>query len=85
MLIAFSKVVPDYSLGFRVVFRPDPLELIQVMGPKNGPITGKIVEVIHDDSYEKVDDLKKETNIAFYNTIFHYSGSFESVLTHFWQ
>lgn len=59
MLTAFSKVVRDHSLGFRVVFGPDPLELIQVMGPKNGPITGKIVEVIHNDSYEKVDDLKQ--------------------------
>lgn len=45
-------------LGFWIVFRPDPLELVQVMRPKNRPIAGEIVEVVHDDGDEQVDDLK---------------------------
>lgn len=52
MLIVLLKMCPEHLLGFRVVFGPDPFKLIQVMRPKNGPITGEIVKVIHDDSYK---------------------------------
>lgn len=48
--------------GFRVIFSPDLLELIQVVRTKKRPITGQIVKVIHDDSYEQVEDLKKAEN-----------------------
>lgn len=46
------------SLGLRVVLGPDPLELVQVMRPEDGPITCQIVKVIHDDGDKQVDDLK---------------------------
>lgn len=29
------------------------------MWSKNGPVTGQIIKVVHDDGYKKVDDLKK--------------------------
>lgn len=58
MFLRLSTQTNNDSLGFRVVFGPDPFKLIQVMRPQNGPITGQIVKVIHDDSYKQVDDLK---------------------------
>lgn len=53
------------SLGFRVIFGPDPFELIQVVWPENGPITGQIVKVIHDDGNKQVDDLKTQPRNMF--------------------
>jgi len=35
-----------------------------MMGTQNGPISGKIVKVVHDDSHEQVDDLKKKSQIC---------------------
>lgn len=61
---------PEYSLGFRVIFRPDPFKLIQVMWPKNGPITGQVVKVIHDNSNKQVDDLKPG-HAALFFSLFH--------------
>lgn len=49
-----------YALGFRIIFRPDSFELIQVVWPQNGPITSQIIKVVHDDGYKKVDNLKQE-------------------------
>ena len=50
-------------LGFRVVFGPDPLKLIQVMWPQNGPIPSEVVEVVHDDSNKQVNDLANTKEI----------------------
>lgn len=58
-----EKMSSLFSLGLRIIFRPDPFKLIQVVRPKNGPVTGQVIKVIHDDSYEKVDDLKQEKTL----------------------
>lgn len=58
-LVQMCVCVEKNSLGFRVVFGPDPLELIQVMWPEDGPITCQIVKVIHDDGDKQVDDLER--------------------------
>lgn len=63
-----------YSLCFRIVFRPNPFKLIQVVGPKNRPITRQIVKVVHDDRYKQVNDLQQDTRSFF--TLF-YSFSHE--------
>lgn len=47
-----------HSLSLGIIFRPNPLELVQVMRPQDGPITSQVVEVVHDDSYKQVNDLK---------------------------
>ena len=52
-------------LGFRVVFGPDPLELIQVMWPQNGPIPSKVVKVVHDDGHKQVQHLRTDTEHCF--------------------
>ena len=49
----------QYSLGLWIIFRPYPLKLIKMIWAQNGPITGKIVTVVHDDSHKQVNDLKK--------------------------
>lgn len=53
-------VRPRNSLSFRIIFRPDPFKLIQVMWPQYRPITGQIVKVVHDHSNKQVDDLEPE-------------------------
>lgn len=35
-----------------------PYEFVQMMRPKNRPVPRQIVEVIHDNSHEQVDDLE---------------------------
>lgn len=49
-----------HSLGLGVVLSPDPFELIQVMGPEDGPVPCQVVKVVHDDSHEEVNDLRAE-------------------------
>lgn len=48
------------SRGFRVIFSPDLLELVQMMWTKKRPVTGQVVEVVHDDSDKQVEDLRKQ-------------------------
>lgn len=50
----------QHSLGLGVVLSPDPLELVQVMGPEDGPVPCQVVKVVHDDSHEEVNDLRAE-------------------------
>lgn len=52
-----------HSLGFRVVLSPDPFELIQVVGPQDGPVTCEVVKVVHDDSHKEVNDLRAEERV----------------------
>ena len=47
-----------HSLCLRVVLGPESHELVQMVRPQNGPIASEIVEVIHDDSHEQIDNLK---------------------------
>lgn len=54
----WGALVPSRDLlGFRVIFGPDSLEFIQVMGTKDRPIPSQVVKVVHDNSYKEVDDL----------------------------
>lgn len=53
-------LTPCHSLGLRVVLSPDPFELVQVMGPKDGPVAGEVVKVVHDDGHKEVNDLRAE-------------------------
>lgn len=43
--------------GGGVVLGPDPLELVEVVGAEDGPVARQVVEVVHDDGHEEVDDL----------------------------
>lgn len=55
-----SMLTHQHSLGLGVVLSPDPFELIQVMGPEDGPVPCQVVKVVHDDSHEEVNDLRAE-------------------------
>ena len=46
-----------YSLGLRVILRPQSHKLIQMVRPQDGPIPRKVVKVVHDDRHKQVDDL----------------------------
>ena len=45
------------QLGFWVVLRPLSDKLVEVMWAKNGPVASEVVEVVHDDRHEQVDNL----------------------------
>lgn len=51
----------SFILGSWIIFRPDPLELIEVVGTQNGPVPSEIVKIVHDDSNKEVNDLIEET------------------------
>ena len=46
----------DPALGVWVVLGPEGHELPQVVGPEDGPVTGEIVKVVHDDGHKQVED-----------------------------
>ncbi len=41
-------------LGVGVVLGPECDELPQVVEPKDGPVPGQVVEVVHDDGHKEV-------------------------------
>jgi hypothetical protein len=53
----------DSSLGVGIIFTPESDELVKMVRPENGPISGQIVEVVHDDSNEQVDDLDQAVKL----------------------
>lgn len=54
----------QHSLGLGVVLSPDPLELVQVMGPEDGPVPCQVVKVVHDDSHKEVNDLRAQKQMG---------------------
>ena len=48
--------VLDPTLGVRIVLRPESDELPQVVGAQDGPVPRQVVEVVHDDGHEEVED-----------------------------
>ena len=46
----------DPTLGVWVVLGPERHELPQVVGAEDGPVTGEIVKVVHDDGHKQVED-----------------------------
>ena len=57
----------DATFGIWVILRPQCDELIEVVRPEDGPITGQVVKVVHDDSHEQVDDLRQWTHVHSLN------------------
>lgn len=47
----------SFLLGSWIILRPDPLELIKMVGTQNGPVPSEIVKIVHDDSNKEVNDL----------------------------
>ena len=47
---------PVSYLGVWVVLGPQPHELVEVVGAEDGPVAGEVVEVVHDDGHEQVED-----------------------------
>lgn len=45
------------SLCVGIVFGPQANKLVQVVWPENWPISRQVVEVVHDNSDKKIDDL----------------------------
>ena len=48
--------VLDEALGVGVILGPEVHELAEVVRPEDGPVAGEVVEVVHDDSHEQVED-----------------------------
>ena len=46
----------DPALGVRVVLAPEPDELVEMVGSENRPISGQVVEVVHDDGDEEIEN-----------------------------
>ena len=46
----------DETLGIWIIFRPEMDKFSQMMRAKDGPITGEVVKVVHDDGNEEVED-----------------------------
>lgn len=49
--------------GFRIIIWPHSLELIQMVSAQHSPVPGQVLKVVHDDSNEQVNDLKKKVKI----------------------
>ena len=52
--------VLDAASSLGIILGPDPHVLVQMMWAENWPITSQIVKVVHDDSDEQVNDLKRQ-------------------------
>ena len=48
--------VLDSPFGVRVVLRPETNKFVQMVRAEDGPVPGQVVEVVHDDGYEQVED-----------------------------
>lgn len=44
-------------LGVGIVLGPQANKLVQVVWPENRPISRQVVEIVHDNGNEEVDDL----------------------------
>lgn len=53
----------DPSLGIRIVFAPQADELVQMMRTQNTPVPGQVIEVVHNDGHEQVDDEERAQHI----------------------
>ena len=40
----------------RIIFRPRGNKLVKMMSSQNGPVSGEVVKVVHDDGHEQVED-----------------------------
>lgn len=45
------------TLGIGIVLGPQANKLVQVVRPENRPISRQVVEVVHDNGDEEIDDL----------------------------
>lgn len=53
----------DPAFGVRIVFAPQSDELVQMMRPQYGPVSGQVIEVVHDDRDEQVDDQERAEHV----------------------
>lgn len=58
--------VLDSPLGVGVILTPQTNELVQVVRTQDGPISGQVVKVVHDDGHEQVDDLYRVDLLILY-------------------
>lgn len=55
--------------GLGVVFRPESDEFVEMMRTKNRPIASQVIEVVHDDGNEQIDDLPINQRDINYNSV----------------
>lgn len=53
----------DPAFGVRIVFAPQSDELVQMMRSQYGPVSGQVIEVVHDDRNEQVDDQERAQHV----------------------
>ena len=74
----------DETLGIWIIFRPEMDKFSQMMRAKDGPITGEVVKVVHDDGNEQVENQEgtndKETDEERISHIGSASFRFSSII-----
>lgn len=45
--------------GFRIIIWPHSFKLIQMVSTQHSPVPGQILKIVHDNSNEQVNDLKR--------------------------
>ena len=48
----------DEPFGIGIILAPEMNKLREMVRPKDGPIPGEVVKVVHDDGNEEVEDEK---------------------------
>ena len=59
---SYNINVLDETLGVRIIFRPEMDKFSKMMRTKNGPITGEVVKVVHNDGNEQVENQEGTNN-----------------------
>lgn len=44
----------DSAFRIRIIFGPETDKLLQMVWPKDGPIPGQIVEIVHNDGHKQI-------------------------------
>lgn len=48
----------DAAFGVRIVLAPEAHELVQMVRTQDGPVTRQVIEVVHDDGHEQIENLR---------------------------
>ena len=70
--------VLDPALGVGVVLAPQPDELVEVVGAEDGPVTGQVVEVVHDDGHEEVEDEEGAAGLFLSHVVRFHGRNFDT-------
>lgn len=70
-IVSGQKATCGLLLRFRIVLGPEPDEFVEMMRPENGPVARQVIEIVHDDSDEQIDDLIKPDSVRVTSVAAH--------------